>query len=85
MSSCSSIVGVEPASAASHGPVLRVQYSVRACTIAFLVVAGTSILYIWDIKVASLSCIVCKCGLHLRNLRMLRGTLGFEYPVLTIV
>ena len=76
--SFSSIVGAEPASAASHSPRYA-RNTVRARTIAFLVVAGTSILYIWDIQVTSLACVVRKRRLHLWNLRVPTSTLRFEY------
>ena len=59
------------------------QYGAHARTIAFLVVAGTSILYIWDIQVTSLACVVR--GLHLRNLLEPTSRLRFEYPVLAVV
>ena len=61
------------------------QCGARARTIAFLVVAGTSILYIWDIQVTSLACVVRKRGLHLRNLLEPTSRLRFEYPVLAVV
>ena len=64
---------------------IRAQCVAHVCTIAFLVVTGTSILSIWDIQVTLLAFVLRKRGLHPQNLLAPMSTLHFEYPVLAIV
>ena len=82
----------EESTSSDHAPLrqttaraIRAQCVARVCTIAFLVVTGTSILSIWGIQVTSLAFFLRKRGLHPRNLLAPTSTLRFEYLVLAVV